>query len=34
MRSSMIAASIKFLFRGRIPAPQIQKRPSMAALFK
>ena len=34
MRSSMIAASINLLFRGRNPALKIQKRPSMAALFK
>jgi hypothetical protein len=34
MRSSMSAASISALFRGRHPALQIQKRPSMAALFK
>lgn len=34
MRSSVIAASISFLFRGRNPALQLQKRPPMAALFK
>jgi hypothetical protein len=34
MRSSMIAASVNVLFHGRNPALQIQRRPSMAALFK
>jgi hypothetical protein len=34
MRSSMIAASVNFLFHGRKSALQIQRRPSTAALFK
>jgi hypothetical protein len=34
MRSSVIAASVDVLFHGRNPALQIQRRPSMAALFK